>query len=237
MIRTGQIWERTARERAQTVRRVCEKLLREYGLPRHGNPDDPIDDLVYLIVSTRTSIERTEAAYRHLKQDFPDWSDLIDAPQRQLVEILEPAGLSERKASWLRTSVSELVRLGKGDPSSWLRSLTQDDQYRHLVDLPGVSDKVARCVMSYALGRDVLAVDAHVHRVSLRLGWTAEPRPEVARVELEELIAPRWRLTYHACCVAHGRALCRSRNPKCGSCPIQKYCDYYSQLSSGSPAA
>lgn len=230
MNRAGRIWERTPRERSQTVRRVCEALRGEYGTPRHGNPDDPLDDLVYLVVSARTSVERTEAAYWNLKRAFPDWSDLVEAPRDQVVEVLAPAGLSERKASWIRTSLARLRGLGGDNPSLWLRSLPQDEQYEHLVGLPGVSDKVARCVMSYALGREVLAVDVHVHRVSLRLGWTAETRPEVARVELEELIAPQWRLTYHACCVAHGRERCRSRNPLCETCPVQKHCDYYTRV-------
>ena len=205
---------------------MCEALVAEYGTPRHGNPSDPIDDLVYLIVSTRTSIERAELAFRRLKESFADWSGLADAPYERVVELLAPAGLSERKADWLQRSIRRLHALGGADPSSWLRSLSEAEQYERLVELPGVSDKVARCVLSYALDRQVLAVDAHVHRVSLRLGWTAEPRPVDARAELEELVAPRWRLPYHVCCVAHGRSRCRARRPLCDGCPVLSHCEY-----------
>jgi hypothetical protein len=33
---------------------VCRALSRVYGSPRHGNPRNPLDDLIYIVLSTRT---------------------------------------------------------------------------------------------------------------------------------------------------------------------------------------
>jgi hypothetical protein len=55
------------RRRAQVVRRVCEALTGTYGLPRFGNPANPIDDLVYIVLSNRTSPDMARAVYARLK--------------------------------------------------------------------------------------------------------------------------------------------------------------------------
>lgn len=225
-VRTGAVWRHSPRSRAQIVRRVCDALEAEYGLPRHGNPTDPVDDLVYVVLSTRTPLPRAQRAYEALKEAYPDWSQLVDADADEVATLLAPAGLSERKAEWLKKSLSRILDdFGSlHDPALW--SALDAELIDYLTALPGVSDKVARCVMAYALDRPVLAVDVHVHRVSSRLGWTAEPRPEKAHDELEALIPPHRRHAYHVCCVAHGQHLCLSRNPQCGVCPVQHYCLY-----------
>lgn len=225
-MRAGVVWQRPPRSRSQVVRRVCEALEAEYGLPRHGNPTDPVDDLVYVVLSTRTPLPRAQRAYESLKEAYPDWGHLVDADVDEVATLLAPAGLSGRKAEWLQKSLSR-IREDFGslhDADLW--SKPDDELAAYLTGLPGVSDKVARCVMAYTLNRPLLAVDVHVHRVSLRLGWTAEPRPEKAHEELEALIPSHRRHAYHVCCVAHGQRLCRSRNPRCGVCPVRRYCLY-----------
>ena len=37
-----------------SLRRVCVALARTYGNPRHGNKRGPLDELVFIILSTRT---------------------------------------------------------------------------------------------------------------------------------------------------------------------------------------
>jgi hypothetical protein len=91
----------------------------------------------------------------------------------------------------------------------------------------GVSDKVARCVMMYTMEFEVLPVDAHVHRVARRLGWTNQERPEHSHEELEALVPPNLRYTFHVDCVAHGRELCRPIHPRCSPCALKLQCVYY----------
>ncbi len=44
------------------------------------------------------------------------------------------------------------------------------DARDYLVSLPGIGPKTAAVVLSFALGRDAMPVDTHVHRVTKRLG-------------------------------------------------------------------
>ena len=55
-----------------------------------------------------------------------------------------------------------------------------------------MADKVSRCVMVYTMGFEVLPVDAHMHRVAKRLGWTKIDRPEKSHDELEALPWRSW---------------------------------------------
>lgn len=231
--RTGRIWNDLPRHRAQSIRRVCETIEWEYGRPRFGNPQSPIDDLVYIVLSNKTSPETAKKTFRKLKRRFPNWDEMIDARLSDVRSILRPAGLSDVKSRQLRGALRRIRRdFGKCSLNR-LKQLSADEAQEYLTSLQGVSEKVAKCVMMYTLNFDVLPVDAHVHRVATRLGWTDRKRADQCHAELEALVKPRYRFAFHVGCIAHGRSICRPSQPECESCLIQKYCMYYKDRGNG----
>jgi endonuclease III len=223
---SGQIWEETVASRSQIVRRVCEKLLLSYGRPRLGNPDDPVDDLVFIMLSNKTSPEVAVRVYHSLKREYPSWEKLARAPLGEIRRVLHPAGLSRVKSRQLRAA---LRRLKTDFGTCTLNELIGASQFQvegYLTSLSGISGKVAKCVMLYTMGFDVLPVDAHVHRVTTRLGWTARKRADQCHEELEALVRPKYRYALHVNCVEHGRQICRPINPKCDECIIRRWCFY-----------
>jgi endonuclease-3 len=108
-----------------------------------------------------------------------------------------------------------------------IRLWTEFEIQEYLIGLPGVSTKVAKCVMMYTLGCSVLPVDTHVHRIAFRLGWTEKRRPSQCHSELEALVPKDRRYAFHVDCIAHGRSVCRPSNPACNLCCIRRYCDFY----------
>jgi endonuclease III len=230
MKRTGWIWKKSAKARGQVVRRVCETLKKAYGLPRHGNPDQPLDDLAYVLISNRTPPQRAQRVYESLKRAFPTWEDVAQADVVRVADVLKPAGLSLKKARQLQSILGRINADFGNLEASDLWQKTDTELLAYLVGLPGVSDKVARCVMTYTLDRKVLPVDVHVHRVAFRLGWTARRRPEQSHDELEALVPPDRRYSFHVTCIAHGRALCVATRPKCPPCPIKRWCRYYAEV-------
>lgn len=225
--RTGMIWFKPPRVRAQIVRRVCETLGKTYGKPRLGNPEDPVDDLVYVILSNRTLPEMAIRTYKCTKQKFKTWDNVIASHPSLLRSLLKPAGLSMVKSKQIREALQKIKKdFGSCDLNN-LRGKSKDEIQEYLVSLPGVSEKVAKCVMMYTLGADVLPVDTHVHRVAKRLGWTARKRLDQCHEELESLVPTRWRYVFHVACIEHGRSVCRSKNPYCEKCPINHYCEYF----------
>lgn len=224
--KTGAIWSLPPRSRGQRVRRVCEALEREYGRPRHGNPERPIDDLVYILLSSRTEPELARSVYRELQERFGDWSEVAEVQRSEVFEIVRCAGFGNKRTDQIRGLVRQILRDFGDLESEELWGRDTDKLLDYLTDLHGVSDKIARCVAMYTLDRYVLPVDVHVHRIAKRLGWTNRKRPGQAHAELEDLIPEHRRYAFHVDCVAHGRARCTASNPKCGSCPVRRYCAF-----------
>ncbi len=226
MVKSGTIWGQAPRVRAQRVRRVCEALSREYGEPRLGNPEDPVDDLVYIMVSNKTSPDMAHRVWAGIRARFPEWDDLLRARRPTLERLLAPAGLASVKSQQMRGALRQIVSdFGRCDLTA-LRGEPDELVETYLISLPGVSLKVAKCVMLYTMGRGVLPVDAHVLRVARRLGWTARKRADQCHAELEALVPPKRRYTFHVGCILHGRAVCRPRDPRCAECVLQRHCDF-----------
>jgi len=225
--KTGAIWDKPKRQCSQIVRRVCEALERKYGKPRHGNPEDPLDDLIFIILSNKTSPKTARRIYEYIKNLYPNWDNaLIESPENLRSAIL-PAGLATVKSIQIHSALNAIQNdLGCCDLNP-LRGLPDEQLENYLTSLPGVSQKVAKCVMMYTFGSKVLPVDSHVHRISNRLGWTSRKRADQCHKELEELIPPKRRYALHVNCISHGRLICRPMKPNCESCLIIRNCDYF----------
>ena len=92
------------------------------------------------------------------------------------------------------------------------------------MELPGVGRKVANCVLVYAFGRDAIPVDTHVHRISNRMGWVRTKSPEETERFLVRTVPRRYWQIVNEALVSHGKAVCRPIGPKCGECPIERWC-------------
>lgn len=215
------------------VRSVCRRLEECYGRPRLGNPEDPIDDLIYVSLSNRTAPTVAARVYNELKARFSSWEDVLDGGEGKLAAALAPAGLGGIRCQYIASALRQ-IRDDFGDLDiSALADWSPEAALQYLTKLPGVSGKVARCVMMYTLGHEVLPVDVHVHRIARRLGWTDRKRADQCHDELEALVLPDRRFAFHVDCVEHGRAICRPRIPDCTRCCIRRFCEYYKQSGEG----
>jgi len=213
--------------RPETIRRVCRALATEYGNPRLGNKSNPLDELVFIILSTRTQDQAFRTTFTKLKAQFPSWSTVRRRDRKRIEQILRPAGLSKLKARQL-LAILERLRSSFGRATlAPMGRLPNRQAEAFLTSLPGVAAKVAKCVLMYSLGRQVLPVDVHVHRVATRLGLRTKRRPDTSQDLIEGAIPPRLRYGFHVNAVAHGRVVCLPRVPRCDACCIAQWWDYY----------
>lgn len=212
------------RDRAR-VAEVERRLREAYGQPRHQNPEDPLDDLVFVMLSRMTQQRKYVRTYRALRRRYPSWERLLEAESNEIVSLLQDAGLAETKARQTREVLAE-VRRREGQLSlQRLRELPDEEAQAYLTSLPGVGVKTAQCVLLYALGRDVCPVDAHVWRIGQRLGLApAGPWSERAASRLEAALPAGLRASLHVTMVAHGRRICLARVPRCESCVLEDLC-------------
>ncbi len=200
-----------------------------YG-PRKLTPSgNPVSELVSTILSQNTSDTNTARAFASLKERFPGWQDVVDAPANEVVDAIRTGGLANRKAPRIQNALSEIHDRYGAYTLDALAGMTTNDARKELTSIDGVGPKTAACVLLFALGKPALPVDTHVYRVARRTGLIDErTNTDRAHATLEAMMDGDADRTYrfHMEMIAHGRAICHARNPRCAICPIRSACDY-----------
>jgi len=98
--------------------------------------------------------------------------------------------------------------------------------FEDLINLPGVGRKTANVVLNAAFNKPTIAVDTHVFRVSNRTGLTKGNNPNQVEEQLLKIIPNQYLKKAHHLILLHGRYTCKSRNPLCTKCIIEKICLY-----------
>jgi endonuclease-3 len=173
-----------------------------------------------LLVSTILSAQTTDAAVNivtpELFDRFPDAEAFANARLASIERVIRPIGLYRSKARSIRNCCRMLIEEFDGRVPRTMDELTR---------LPGVGRKTANVVLGNAFGINVgITVDTHVGRLSRRLGLTESQNPAGVEDDLMNLVPNRdWTIISHLL-IAHGRAICSSRNPRCDSCFLAKLC-------------
>lgn len=211
--------------RQRHVRRVLVRLKRCYGDRPQPPGGKAVDALVGTILSQNTSAANSSAGFRQLRRRFRSWSAAAEAPVGRIEECIRISGLSRIKAPRIRTILRK-VRADRGKVClEFLRDLSAQEARDYLMAFDGVGPKTAACVLLFALEMPVFPVDTHIVRIARRLGWTAAGvSAEKAEQALTPLIPPPDRYAMHVLLIAHGRQICRARNPKCGQCALSDLC-------------
>jgi endonuclease-3 len=85
--------------------------------------------------------------------------------------------------------------------------------------------KTAKIVLLFSLGRNVFPVDTHIHRLSKRLGLVPEKATRERTHEIMgDLVPPEKMYSFHLNLIAHGRRICRARQPRCPECFLSALC-------------
>lgn len=213
--------------RRALLRRVVVVLDDAYGRPELKPRFPALDELVYTVLSQNTADVNTDRTFASLKAAYPSWSAARDAPVEGLEAAIALGGLAHTKAPRIKRILAALSPHG-GDPDlSVLDAMDDAAAEAHLTLLPGVGPKTAACVLLFSLGRPVMPVDTHVHRVARRLGLL-DPgvNAEQAHPILTELAGrePAQIYAAHVGLVRHGRRVCHARRPACGVCPLAAFC-------------
>ena len=95
-----------------------------------------------------------------------------------------------------------------------------------LEELPGVGRKTANVVLNIAFGEPTIAVDTHLFRVSNRTGIAPGKTPLEVEKKLLKSVPPKYMRHAHHWLILHGRYICTSRKPKCGSCAAHDPCGW-----------
>jgi endonuclease-3 len=218
-----------------------------YGVPLAEPHGHPIAELVLTVLSQSTNDRNRDVAYLGLRERFPTWEAVRDAPVDELEEAIRPGGISKIKSARIKQILQaisetsepddagparsgEAGRRARGRPAGelsldWLPTKSVQEAQGYLTSLPGVGRKTAACVLLFALGMHDVPVDTHVSRVSMRLGLF---RPGAPFEEMHDVMLaftpPGEELELHLNLLRHGRRTCHARRPACADCALERMC-------------
>jgi len=203
------------------------RLLDEHYGRREWTEREPIiDELVLTILSQNTTAANCRSAFSRLRERFPAWEDVRLAPAEEIADAIRPAGLANRRAPRIKWILEEIHQRQGNLDLEWIADTPSSEAMDYLMAFDGVGRKTAACVLMFGVGRPVLPVDTHVHRVSERLGLIPKVTAEKAHDLLGAMTEPEDVYSFHVNMVTHGREVCRAIGPKCGACVLKQECEY-----------
>jgi endonuclease-3 len=217
-------WEPPSPRRVRAIR---DRLRLVYGRPLAEPHGHAIAELVLTVLSQSTNDRNRDVAYLALRERFPTWEDVRDAPVDWLEEAIRPGGISKVKSARIKSILRAITETAPGGELSldWLPSLTVPQAQRYLIGLPGVGRKTAACVLLFALGMRDVPVDTHVSRVGTRLELFRASAPfEELHDTMLAITPPGEELELHMNLLRHGRRTCHARRPDCHGCALRGMC-------------
>ena len=172
--------------------------------------------LIATMLSAQTTDKRVNQVTEILFQKYTSLDELSKADIEDVKTIIKPIGTYNKKAKNIIETAKQLNNIGY---------VPNDREY--LESLPGVGRKTTNVVLSNIYNIPCIAVDTHVKRVSIRLGF-APKNSDVLKVEkqLYKLFSKEKLCRLHHQLVLFGRYYCKSQNPKCDNCKINNICKH-----------
>ena len=171
--------------------------------------------LIATMLSAQTTDKRVNEVTEVLFKKYPNLEALRKADINDIIGIIKPIGTYNKKAKNIIDIANKLKE--KND-------IVPNDR-EFLESLPGVGRKTTNVVLSNIYNIPCIAVDTHVHRVSIRLG-IAKKNDDVYTTEKK--LSKKFK-DYDLCRLHHqlvlfGRYYCKAINPNCENCKLKNIC-------------
>ena len=210
----------------QDAARIYSLLLKRYPDARESPETvargSPFEVLILTILSAQTTDRAVLRVKGPLFLEYPSAAELSNARIEDVETIIHSLGYYHAKAkNIIAASQAILLNFGGNVPATMEQLLT----------IPGVGRKTANIVMYHAYGRNAgIAVDTHVRRLAQRIGFSETDNVSVIEQDLMALFPRDQWGDLTDLLIAHGRATCDAKKPRCGECVIPEYCRYYRDL-------
>jgi len=201
----------------QRVRKIIRLLKRAYPDAKCSlNHSNAFELLVATILSAQCTDARVNIVTQDLFRKYRKPEDYLKVSAKELQQDIRTTGFFRNKTTSIQ-GASKVLHEQYGDEVPQ----TMDQ----LLELPGVARKTANVVLGNAFGLSAgVVVDTHVTRLSHRLGLSAQKTAEKIEQDLIAIIPKKEWVIFPHLMIAHGRAICKARNPLCAECVIEKLC-------------
>ena len=206
-----------ATELKQRVRKIIRLLKRAYPDAKcsleHSNA---FELLIATILSAQCTDARVNIVTQDLFRKYRKPQDYLKVSPKELEQDIRTTGFFRNKTKSIQGTAKVLTeQYGSKVPET----------IEELLELPGVARKTANVVLGNAFGiSSGVVVDTHVTRLSHRLGLSAQKTAEKIEQDLIAMVPKKDWVIFPHLMIAHGRAICKARNPLCAECVVEKLC-------------
>lgn len=200
------------------AKKIIELLLKKYPAPKIAlNFSNPLELLVATILSAQCTDVRVNEVTESLFKKYKTAEDYARASLRTFEQEIKPTGFYKNKAKMIIECCKKIIKDFGGEVPPTIEEL---------VSLPGVGRKTANVVLGSAFGKQTIAVDTHVLRVSQRLGIARSDSPNRVEEELTEQLPADKLTAFNLALILHGRETCKAKRPLCHECMLYKECEW-----------
>ncbi|MEP6570258.1 MAG: endonuclease III [Acidobacteriota bacterium] len=204
-------------ELQKRVRKIIRSLKRTYPDAKCSlNHSNAFELLVATILSAQCTDARVNIVTRDLFRKYRKPEDYLRVSPRELQRDIRTTGFFRNKTTSIQGTAKVLHEQYQAEVPQ-----TMDE----LLELPGVARKTANVVLGNAFGISAgVVVDTHVTRLSHRLDFSEKKTAEKIEQDLIAIVPRKDWVVFPHLMIAHGRAVCKARNPVCAECVIEKLC-------------
>jgi len=204
-------------DRKARLRKITRQLKAAYPDAKCTlNHANAFELLIATILSAQCTDERVNIVTADLFRKYRKPEDYLQVSPSELQNDIRTTGFFRNKAKSIQGTAKMLTeQYGGRVPNTIVE----------LLELPGVARKTANVVLGNAFGvSSGIVVDTHVTRLARRLGLTVEKQAEKIERDLLEIVPRKDWVIFSHLLIAHGRKICKARNPLCAQCIIEKLC-------------
>jgi endonuclease-3 len=173
--------------------------------------------LTSVVLSAQCTDTNVNNVTKNIYNKYYTPQHFVDLKINKITKLINSIGLFNTKAKSLYYLSKILIEKHNGKVP---------DNFEELILLPGVGRKTANVVLNEAFNKPTIGVDTHVFRVSNRTGLAAGKNPDQVEKKLLKILPKKYLKKAHHLILLHGRHVCKSRNPLCTKCIINKICIY-----------
>jgi endonuclease-3 len=199
------------------VRKIIRLLKRAHPDAKCSlNHSNAFELLVATILSAQCTDARVNIVTQDLFRKYRKPEDYLKVSPKELQQDIRTTGFFRNKTTSIQGAAKVLhEQYGDEVPHTM----------EELLELPGVARKTANVVLGNAFGISAgVVVDTHVTRLSHRLGLSTQKTAEKIEQDLIPIVPKKEWVIFPHLIIAHGRAVCKARNPLCDECVVEKLC-------------
>jgi endonuclease-3 len=199
------------------VRKIIRILKRAYPDAKCSlNHSNAFELLIATILSAQCTDARVNIVTQDLFRKYRKPGDYLNVSPKELQRDIRTTGFFRNKTTSIQGASKMLNEKYRGEVPK-----TMDE----LLELPGVARKTANVVLGNAFGLSAgVVVDTHVTRLSHRLDLSRQKTAEKIEQDLIAIVPKKDWVIFPHLMIAHGRAICKARNPLCAECVVENLC-------------